>query len=194
MQCWAEKLTSKKSLDFCFSPLKNNQEKIREGILERIKKETDAKKYYKQIESNPQRKLLKERIRAIKKENIQDIKFENPKMIETIFLKDKKLLKPRHQRDIGRLMSIIKAFTILNVWFRKNENGEIIVSNEDIEEGFRIWGKMSESQEYNLPPYIYKLYQEIIIPAFEEKNKDNHGGVLIGNYQKGFCQKTLCNS
>ena len=167
----------------------NNREKIREGILMKLKKETDTKAYYDWLEGNPERKLLKERIRAIKNENIQEIKFENPEIIEKVFLEKRDLLKPRHQRDIGRLISIIKAFTILNVWFRKNDKGEIIASKEDIEEGAKIWDKLAESQEHNLPPYVYQLYKEIIVPLYKEKNKNNQRDVKEGITKRDFSQK-----
>jgi 5S rRNA maturation endonuclease (ribonuclease M5) len=173
---------------FLLSP-ENNQEKIREGIAMKVKKETDTEAYYQWLESNPERKLLKERIRAIKNEKIQEVKFENPEIIERVFLEKRNMLKPRHQRDIGRLISIIKAFTILNVWFRKNENGEIVASKEDIEEGVRIWEKLAESQEYNLPPYVYQLYKEIIVSVFQEKNKNNQGEVKFGITKREFSKK-----
>ena len=183
------KIDEQEGTRFLLLSPEDNQGKIREGIIEKIKKETDADAYYQWLENNPERKLLKERIRAIKKENIQEVKFENPENIEKLFLDKKSRLKQRDQRDIGKLISIIKAFTILNVWFRKNENGEIVASREDVEEGFRIWDKLGESQEYNLPPYVYQIYKEIILPLFEEKNKDNQGGVKIGITKREFSKK-----
>jgi len=43
-------------------------------------------------------------------------------------------------------------------------------NEEDIDEAFKIWDTISESQELNLPPYIFHLYQEVILPAWNEKN------------------------
>ena len=54
-----------------------NQEKIRQGISEIIKKEADNDSYKDWLEENPERKSLKERIKAIKLENIQEIKIAN---------------------------------------------------------------------------------------------------------------------
>ena len=46
------------------------------------------------------------------------------------------------------------------------------MANEtDIEAAFKIWDVISESQELNLPPYIYQLYHEVILPAWNEKNE-----------------------
>ncbi len=51
-----------------------------------------------------------------------------------------------------------------------------MADESDIEEAFKIWEVISESQELNLPPYIYQLYQEVILPAWNEKNRDRAEG------------------
>jgi len=152
-----------------------NQEKIRQAILEKIKKETDTNAYQEWLESNPERKLLKERIRAIKQENIKEIKISSPEKIKERFFKKNKMLKPRHSRDIGRLISLIKSFALLNLWFRERDGATIIANDEDIKEAFKIWDAISESQELNLPPYIYHLYHEVILTAWNEKNENRSG-------------------
>jgi len=148
-----------------------NQEKIREAIHEKIKKETDANTYQELLDNNPERKLLKERIQAIKQENIKEIKIGSPDKIEQRFFKKNKMLKPRHSRDIGRLISLIKSFALLNLWFRKKDGSVIIANDDDTEEAFKIWEATSESQELNLSPYIFDLYKNIILPLFKEKNQ-----------------------
>src|SRR3989338_3244389 len=42
--------------------------------------------------------------------------------------------------------------------------------NKENEEEFKIGEKISASQELNLPPYIYDLYRDIILKAWENKN------------------------
>jgi hypothetical protein len=122
------------------------------------------------LEENPSRMLLKERIRAIKLENIREINIASHETIEERFLKKNKTLKPRHQRDIKRLLSLIKSFALLNLWWR-DRNGSTITANEnDIDNAFHLWDKIAVSQELNLPPYIYNLYQEVILPAWIAKN------------------------
>lgn len=91
------------------------------------------------------------------------------KKIEQNFLSMHKILKPRHQRDIKRLFAIIKSFALLNLWHRDIEGSIVLTSDEDIEEGFRIWEGISISQELNLPPYIYRVFEEIILPLYQEK-------------------------
>ncbi|MCL4390229.1 MAG: toprim domain-containing protein [Patescibacteria group bacterium] len=148
-----------------------NQEKIRQAIYEKIKKETDSEKYENVLEENLERQSLKERIKAIKLENIQGIKIGSPEELEKMFFGQNKMLKPRHQRDIGRIISLVKAFALLNLWFRQREGSIIVANSDDITEAFNVWDTISESQELNLPPYVYKLFQEIIIPAWNEKNQ-----------------------
>ena len=147
-----------------------NQEKIRQGISATIRKEADGANFTSWLEEDADRALLKERIRAIKLENIKDINITTPEEVERRFLENNKTLKPRNQRDIKRLLSLIKSFAILNVWWR-DRNGSTITANEDdINRAFKLWEKLSVSQELQLPPYIYNLYNEVILATWEEKN------------------------
>ncbi|MFH1792133.1 MAG: hypothetical protein ABH819_00630 [Patescibacteria group bacterium] len=141
-------------------------EKIREAIYEKIKKETDSKRYKDNTENNSDRKLLKERILGIKEANIKEIKVGNPKLIEKLFFKNIKRPKPRHQRDIARVISLIKVLALLNLWFREKDGEAIITNDEDIKEAFKIWESISESQELNLPPYVLNLYKDVILEAY----------------------------
>ena len=166
------KIDEQEATRFLLLSPETNQEKIREAIHEKIKKETDANAYQEWLDSKPERKTLKERIKAIDQENIKEIKIASPEKIEERFFKKNKMLKPRHSRDIGRLISLIKSFALLNLWFRERDGSTIIANDEDIEGAFKIWDAISESQELNLPPYIYHLYHEVILTAWNGKNKN----------------------
>jgi hypothetical protein len=122
------------------------------------------------LKVHPGRLLLKERIEAIREEKIEEVRIADPRYIEQVFLENKLILKPRHQRDIGRLISLIKAFALVNLWFREREGAVIIANGDDIRSAIKIWEKISQSQEYNLPPYIYNFYREVIVAAYQEKN------------------------
>lgn len=156
------------------------QEKIRSGISQKIEKELDSEAFHNWLESNPDRKLLKERIRAISRAKIKDIQIKSRDELDRIFLKDKQILKPRHQRDIGKLISMIKTFALLNLWFRERDGDVIIANDDDIKEGVALWEKISESQDYNLPPYVLKIFQEIILPAYEKQPVGNISKRKIG--------------
>src|SRR3989344_741703 len=141
-------------------------EKIREAIYEKIKKEVDSKNYKDITERDPDRRLLKERIQAIKEANVKEIKIGSPDLIQELFFKNIKQPKHRHQRDIARVISLIKVLALLNLWFRERDGEAIIANDEDIKEAFKIWGAISESQELNLPPYVLNLYKDVILEAY----------------------------
>lgn len=147
-----------------------HQVKIREGISATIYKEADQDKFYQWLEGDPQRKSLRDRIRAIKQEHIKEIKLSNYDQIEERFLAKRPMLKPRHQRDIKRLIALIKACALLNLWWRERDGSTITANQDDINEAFEIWDKISVSQELNIPPYLYNLYLEVIVAAWVAKN------------------------
>mgnify|MGYP003963562153 CR=1 FL=1 len=155
-----------------------DQEKIRRAIHEKIQKEAMGSAYFSDLEDNPERKLLKERILAVKEEKIDKITISNPELIEAKFTEDKKHLKPRHQRDIGTLISFVKGFALLNLWWRKKDGNTLIANADDIENGFKLWQKISESQDLNLPPYIYGFYKDIVTPLLEEKDNTDRKEIL----------------
>jgi len=146
-------------------------EKIREAIFEKIKKEANTKSYKDITERDPERKLLKERILAIKEANVQEIRIGNSKLVEELFFKNIKQPKPRHQRDIARVISLIKVLALLNLWFREKDGEAIIANDDDIKEAFKIWESISESQELNLPPYVLNLFKDVILEAYKSVNR-----------------------
>jgi len=79
---------------------------------------------------------------------------------ERFFKKHERLI-PRHQRDVNRLLALIKAHALLNLWNRERA-GEfqenIIVSNEDVEAGFELYEGISKANEMGLPPEIYNIF------------------------------------
>jgi len=166
-----------------------NQEKIRQGILESVRKEADYQTYRDYLEENPDRKLFKERIKAIKQENITEIKIAGYQQVIDRFLKQNKLLKPRHQRDIKRLVSLIKSFALINLWWRERDGTTITANDEDIKQAFAVWETISVSQELNLPPYIYKLYQEVILQAWHDKKQTHLKETKCGLERQEVLQK-----
>ena len=100
--------------------------------------EADGDSFVSCFEENPDRALLKERIRAIKLENVKEINITSPEKIEEQFLSKNKTLKPRHQRDIKRLLALIKSFALLNVWWRERDGSTITANEEDIREALHF--------------------------------------------------------
>lgn len=158
-----------------------NQEKIRASILASIKKESDRDLYNEFLANSSSRSLLVDRIRAIRDESIKEIKIGCHEEIERLFFAKRAILKPRHQRDIKRITSLIKCFALLNLWWREREGSTITANAEDIEQAFFVWEKIAVSQELNLPPYIYNLYSEVILSTWQEKVAAGHKGGITRN-------------
>lgn len=146
--------------------------KIREAVANKIRKDANKAKFHVWLDENPERMGLKDRILAIKQARIEHIIIENPEKIESLFWDRKKNPKPKDQRDIGRIISIIKSLALLNLWFRKRDGNTIYVNDEDIACAFELWDKVSEAQDLNLPPYILELYKMVLVPLWEERNYD----------------------
>ncbi len=168
-----------------------NQEKLREGILETIRRSSNKELYDACLEANPGRANLKQRILAIKEAGIEDVVIDDAKIIEERFFAQNKMLKPRHQRDIKRLLAITKVLALLNFWWREREGNIIKANDSDIEAAFELWSEISVSQELNLPPYIYKLYKEVILTLWSEKLVEAQAQGLPAENLKGLSRKEI---
>lgn len=165
------KMDEQESTRFLLLSPETNQDKIRNSILEKITKESDKSAYEKTVNSNLERIELMKRIVAIKNEGISEIKISNLKLIEEGFLKDKNSLRARDQRDIAKLISLIKMFALLNLWDRKREGNCIFANDEDINDGFVLWEGISVGQQFGISPHLFNVYKEVIVPAFLKKNE-----------------------
>lgn len=147
-------------------------EKIQEGVHMATLRDANKAEFLAKIEASPERQQLKDRVLAIKQEQVKHIIVPDPASIERRFLSHVQSTKPRHQRDVSHLLSIIKCITLLNVWFRRDGNGNIVASQSDIDQGFDVWQKINKSQELNVPPYTYEFYKKYIVPIYVSKNAD----------------------
>ena len=184
------KLDEQEATRFLLLSPETNQDKIREGIELKIMKETDSQAYQSWLDSDPRRQLLIQRIQAIKNMEAQDVKIGYPDKITEKFFKDRKTLKPKHQRDIGRIIAIAKCFAILNLWWREDD-GVIIVNERDIDEAFKVWARISESQELNIPPYLYNFYYDIILPVWKDKASEKDDKNKVSLKRKDITKKHL---
>jgi hypothetical protein len=155
-----------------------SQEKLRESIMLKIEKESDRESFLKRLMEDPKRRMLKERVKQVKEANIENVIIpeEYRSLITQKFMEDHKYLMPRHQRDISRLLALIKAHTLLNFIHRKRVDNAIIVEGEDVEAGFQLYYAISEANEMGLSPEIYNIYQKIK-PYIPEE------GITINDFQ-----------
>lgn len=166
-------------------------EKIYLGVKQAIRKASDGEKFNSEIDSDPDRNLLKERIRGIKQENILDVKIEDTEYIEKLYLKEGEALRPRQQRDIKKVISIIKGLALLNVWFRKREGDYIWASRKDIDDGFVLWDKLSYGQDFGLAPYLYDIYSKIILVLWSEPEDPAYDISSFDNKKKFITRKEI---
>ena len=176
------KMDEQESTRFLLLSPESTSEKIKMGIEQAINKGVNPEEYFKKLDADPDRQLLKERILAIKNENIGNIRICNPKIVSELFSQGKNLFKPRHQRDIKRFMAIIKSLALLNLWWRERDGSTLIANEEDIQEAYKIWQRISISQEFNLTPYVHQIYTEIIQPLWKEKKTEDKFNVSDGRY------------
>ena len=143
--------------------------KIQQGINLRVKRASNGQKFDEEIKWNYDRQMLMSRIVSIRNAEVKNIIIPDSGEIEKKFLETVGVLKPRHQRDIAHLMELIKVITLLNVWHRKNDRGQVVSSQSDIDEAFKLWEEFFESQNLNVSPVVLKYYKKYIVPPYVEK-------------------------
>jgi len=165
---------------FLLSP-EVHQDKIRQSVSASIERASDDAEYFAKLDRNAGRSQLKERLAAIRSAHIEHIRISGDlhAEIKRVFLDGGMMLRPRTQRDIKRFIALIKAFALLNLWHRGRDGSTITAHADDFAEAHALWMELAESQELNLPPYVLQLYREIILPAWQNKNRA-YGGRTVG--------------
>lgn len=161
------------------------EEKLRDGIALQAMRSANVAEFISRIESNPERQYLMQRILAIRDEFVEEIIVPNEHVIRRRFeVMVGPTAKPRHMRDVGHLMSIIKAITLLNVWHRR-QGDEIVAAQTDIEEAFKLWGYFMESLQLGISPALLSFYRDFILMAYYEK-KTNSG--MLGKKEQAMIE------
>jgi len=88
-------------------------------------------------------------------------------------------------------MGLVKVFALLNLWFRERRDSIIVASEQDIDEAFAVWERIAPSQELNLPPYIYHLYVEVILAAYNERKAGVSSALTNGVARTGLSRKDV---
>jgi len=140
-----------------------NREKLTDAITLKIDKEGDREAYYKRMMDDPLRRLLAVRVEDIKKAKIKYVKIhkELREEIRNRFLDAHKALIPRHQRDITRLIAIIKGHALLNFNHREKIEDSMFTNVEDAQAGFKLYSSVSEANELGLSPELYTIHQKL---------------------------------
>lgn len=153
-----------------------SQEKLTETITLKIHKEGNRATFKHDIASIPERLKLAARIQNIKDAKINQVIItdELQALINQKFIEAHPVLQPRNQRDIGRLLNIIKGHALLNFYnrnwksdfFRDKATGvyetdpitTITVQIKDVEIGFKYYNTVAEANELGIPPEVYTVF------------------------------------
>ncbi|OGY69136.1 MAG: hypothetical protein A2586_01945 [Candidatus Harrisonbacteria bacterium RIFOXYD1_FULL_40_9] len=145
-------------------------EKFEEVIDDTIEKAANPSDYKKRIENDPRRISLRNRILAIRDERIDNVVIPFPKEVKSAFSSRHPSKIPRHMRDIKKLISLIKAIALLNLFQRKrDEANNVIAEEKDFNEALKLWDKISEAQDLNIPPYILKVFNDVVMALYKER-------------------------
>lgn len=163
---------------FILSP-ETGQEKLDESIRLRIARDGDRVAFKVWVEMHPRRRWLRSRIEAIAKAGITQVVLRDQDLIYERFRKSHPHLAPRHQRDISRIIALIKAHALLNCWHRESPQIATIEANrEDVEAGFWLYGLIAKSNELGLAPQLYEIWDSVIKP-------------LVETYETGVSRRTI---
>lgn len=150
----------------------DDQDKLKASTQLIINKESNRFEYEEKIRIDPERLWLKNHIQKIKDADISDVKIpkELADALYQQFLKDHNYLVPRHQRDLKRLIALIKAHALLNFHNRQQTNYMrvgcgvkklVITTQTDIDAGLELYKTISESNEKGVTPEVLDIYQSI---------------------------------
>ncbi|MCL4517579.1 MAG: hypothetical protein M1587_00090 [Thaumarchaeota archaeon] len=150
-----------------------DQDKLNETLRLIVEKKSNEEAWYRKLDSDVSRQSLMFRIELIQALGVKQFNSERFKdQVLEKFLKTRKMLQPRHQRDLPRIYNLIHAHALMNVFTRTvdmDSSRKLEIEQVDIDEGFRIYEPIAEANEHYVSPEIWALYKEIIIPCYNAK-------------------------
>jgi len=169
---------------FILSP-ETSAEKLEESLRLAVARVGDRDAFKQWLESNPLRCWLKARVAAIQSACVDDVILPDQEKIYRRFLASHSRLAPRHQRDLPRILALIKAHALLNCWHREKQTDRtIIASEEDIEAGFWLYGLVAKPNELGLSPQVYEIYESVIKPLVTRDGMVDRQTILAGYHQQ----------
>jgi hypothetical protein len=169
---------------FILSP-ETSTEKLEESLRLAVARVGDRDAFKQWLESNPLRLWLKARVAAVQSARIQDVILPDQENIYKRFLDSHSRLAPRHQRDLPRILALIKAHALLNCWHREHPRPSVIVANQDdVEAGFWLYGLVAKPNELGLSPQVYEIYESVIKPLVEKDGMVERQAILAKYYER----------
>jgi hypothetical protein len=167
---------------FMLSP-ETSPEKLEQSLRLIIAKVGDREGFKRWTETHLKRRWLKARISDIRSGNIKEIVIPDHEGVYERFLESHPRLAPRHQRDLPRVLALIKAHALLN-WRHRESRGEqtIIANKEDVDAGFWLYNLVSKPNELGLAPQLYEIYKSVIEPLINGKLDGADRNEILAEY------------
>jgi hypothetical protein len=162
---------------FILSP-EMTQEKLHDAIALIMEKETNYNIFRENIEKDPNRKWLAQRIGFVKEAHIREIELtpEDSEYLAEQFHKRTPNLAPRHTRDVPRLVALAKAHALLNYMRRSatdKAKPDIIEANRrDVDVALELYDQIAPSNELGIPPALLEWYEKVLVPLWEPGSKE----------------------
>ena len=154
---------------FLLSP-DTDQEKLKKTLPFIAEKVGNRPKFKAELDANTERRRLMDHIAYIKELDIQEIIIasEDSQGVVKRFMSEHTILTPRFQRDLPRLFSLIKGYTLFNAGDRViDENHNLYATVEDVRRGYELYKSISDSNELGLPPHVYDFYKKVMEPTLK---------------------------
>jgi hypothetical protein len=143
-------------------------EKIREALYLKALRKGDPDAFARLLEADERRRLLKERIRLIKQARIRKIIVPDPIEIARRFEAEYPRLKPRHARDIERVISLAQGLALLNLWSQRiDEQLNLHMDKKYIDMAFDLYRSIAQAQEMGVAPFVMRIYTEVVEPLIK---------------------------
>jgi len=160
-----------------------SQDKLKDSLELQARRLSDKEKFETELNIDGKRTLLMQRIQAIKASNITQVII--PKDLADTLLKwftDGRDLSSRDQRDFPRLIDLVKAHALFQMFQREKTPGScsVIANKEDVAAAQGLLNKVLEANRLGLPPYVHKFYFESLEPSITEN------GITRGEFSKSY--------
>ena len=160
----------------------STREKLMASIDASIAKNSDKDAYNAELEGDQARRQLMERILYIKCLNAGNIDIDDSEYLKKTFMKDRKAILPKTQREISHFISLVKAMALINAPFRMVD-GKIVATNKDVDEAAKLWKPLSICMSYGVSPHLFNFYKTVVLPVYYDKadkyESDRIKGVTI---------------
>ncbi len=135
------------------------------GLLSR--RLTNKAKLQAEIDADPRGRFLRDLVERVRASGIEKVDIDGDIYAE--FVKRFPHHQPKHQRDLPRVGSLIKAHALMNFGLReKDEYGALIATQEDLEAGFMLYDRVSIANELGVSPYVVNVYRNLIEPILSD--------------------------